>query len=400
MTKKEKTELQKEIVDSLDPMPHGRLLLAPRSGKTKLGIDVIKRDSPDSILWVTPSAKLAEEDIPQEFETWKAKRFLKKLTTSTWKSLDKVVGHYDLIIMDEEQYATENNLENLFNGSLTAQAILTMTGTPTKHQEKLDLYRRLGLGVLYEITINNAVDIGLLSNYTIKVVETDMSNKKTIEAGNKQKKFMVSEISQYGYLDKTMKQAMYQKRRDLQFRIMERRRFIANSPSKFETAKFLMENLEGRKIIFAGSIEQAEKLSQHTYHSKTDNKDLRAFQKGEIEEIAMVDTGGTGFTYKAIDHLIVVQADSDKNGRTSQKISRTLLQQKDYEAMVWIVSLSHTQDEKWVKSTLERFDLKKVEYVRFKNLVNQVDLPDDGSLDMFKKYGAREILKGNTTYKL
>jgi hypothetical protein len=180
---------------------------------------------------------------------------------------------------------------------------------------------------------------------------------------------MVSEISQYQYLDRMAKQAMYQKRRDAQFRILARRRFIANSMSKFNAAKFLMENLEGRKLLFAGSIAQAEDLCKNVYHSKSDNKALKAFQKGEINEIAMVDAGGTGFTYRAIDHLIVVQTDSDKNGRTSQKISRTLLQQKDYKAIIWLVSLTGTQDEKWVESALENFDRSKVRYERLKNFL-------------------------------
>ena len=400
MTSKEKSILQKEIVDSLEPKPHGRALLAPRVGKTKLVIDTIKRDKPASILWVTPSAELAEKDIPEEFVTWKAKRFIKNLSTVTWMSLNKIVGHYEMVVLDEEQFATENNLETLLDGSLSADYIFSMTGTPTKHKEKEELYKRLNLEVLYELSINEAVDIGLLSNYDMKILEVDMNNKKSIVAGTKEKPFMVSEMTQYAFLDKSMKMALYQKRRDVQYRIMARRRFIANSTSKFEAAKFLMTTLEGRKMFFAGSIDQAEKLCENVYHSKTDNKDLIAFKNGDIDNIALVDTGGTGHTYKEIDHLIVIQSDSDKNGRTSQKISRTLLQQKDYKATVWLISLTQTQDEKWVKSTLENFDMSKVEYIRFKNLMNNVELPESVDLDMFKKHGVKTIQKGKTSYEL
>ena len=46
MTNKEKSRIQKEIVDSLEPKPHGRLLLAPRVGKSKLAIDIIKKNKP------------------------------------------------------------------------------------------------------------------------------------------------------------------------------------------------------------------------------------------------------------------------------------------------------------------------------------------------------------------
>ena len=131
-----------------------------------------------------------------------------------------------------------------------------------------------------------------------------------------------------------------------------------------------MNQLQGRKLVFASTIKQAEELSKFTYHSKTDNTDLLRFKNGLIDELVLVNSGGTGHTYRAIDHLILVQSDSDKNGLTSQKISRTLLEQKDYIATIWVISLIGTQDEKWVESTLQNFDKSKIEFLRFKNLEN------------------------------
>jgi superfamily II DNA or RNA helicase len=371
MTKAEKNRIQKEIVDSLDSNPRGRLILAPRTGKTKVGIDLIKREKPNSILWVTPSSKLADEDIPAEFDIWGAKKYKKLLTTSTWMSLHKVSGDFDMIILDEEQFMTENNAKNLLSGDLKGKSIVSMTGTASSHDHKKELYRLLDLPVLYKISINDAVDMKLLANYTIKVVEVDMGTKNEIEAGNKEKKFMTSEAKQYNYLHNVAQQAIMQRRNDVTFRILARMRAIKNSKAKTEAAKFLIEKLDGRKLIFSATINQAEDLCEHTYHSKTDNIDLKKFQLGEVDEISMVNAGGTGFTYKAIDHLMLTQADSDKNGLTSQKISRTLLDQKDYKATIWILSLVGTQDEKWVASVLQNFDKTKIEYLRFKNLVNQ-----------------------------
>lgn len=370
MTNKEKSELQKQVVEATEPGQSGRWLLAPRSGKSKTVIDLIKRDKPESILWVTPSAKLADEDIPSEFNTWKAKRFIKKLTTVTWMSLSKLEGHFDLIILDEEQYMTENNYKGLFNKTLTYNVLISMTGTPTKHEDKIQLYKNLGLKPIFELTINNAVNIGLLSNYSIKVLEVDLGREKNIEAGNKTKRFMTTEEAQYNYLSKVVKQAMFQKRKDAQFRILARMRAIKNSLSKLNATKTLLSKIDGRILIFSGSIKQAEELCEHTYHSKTNNSDLKAFQAGEVDRISMVNAGGTGFTYKELDHLVMVQADSDKNGLTSQKIARTLLKQKEYNATVWIICLIGTQDEKWVESALSNFDKSKVEYIRFKNFNN------------------------------
>lgn len=398
MTKAEKSRIQKEIVDGLPEKPHGRLLLAPRVGKTKLMIDIIKREKPKSILWITPSAELAEKDIPEEFETWRAKKYLKCLTTVTWMSLNKIKGDFDLIVGDEEQFATENNLLPLMSGELIYENIIFMTGTPTKHDHKKNLYEQLGLEVLIDLSINQAVNIGLLANYSINILEVDLGRENNIVAGTKAKPFKTSEKKQYDYLTKMVQQATFQRRKDAKFRILTRMRAIKNSPSKFNAVQELLNKIGGRRMIFAGSIKQAEELSDYTYHSKTDNKHLNLFKSGEIDELALVNAGGTGHTYKAIDHLILVQCDSDKNGLTSQKISRTLLEQKDYKATIWIVCLLDTQDEKWVQSTLENFDKSKVQYIRYKNLNNNFNLNNE--LDMFKKHGVDEIVSGKNTYKL
>lgn len=371
MDNKEKSKIQKEIVSSLPLKPHGRLLLAPRIGKSKLAIDIIKINKPKGILWVTPSAKLAEVDIPDEFNTWKAKAYIKKLTTVTWMSLDKIEGHFPMIILDEEQFATVNNLKNLMSGKLTYDYIICMTGTPTKHDDKIKLYDALNLDILYTLDINTAVDMGILSNYKIKIYEIDMLPEKVIPAGNKLKPFMQSEADAYRYVTSQMTQALIQKRKDAPFRIMARLRFVKNSPSKLKAFQTLLSTLNGRIMIFCATIEQAEALCEHTYHSKTTDEDYKKFQSGEIDRIAMVNAGGTGHTYKGVDHLVLVQADSDKNGLTSQKICRTLLEQPDYEATIWIGSLIGTQDEKWVDSTLNSFDRAKVEFVRSKNYVHK-----------------------------
>lgn len=373
MKKAEKNRLQKEIVDGLEYKPHGRLLLAPRVGKTKVIIDLIKRDKPESILWVTPSAELADMDnmkdgIVSEFIKWRAKRYIKKLTTVTWMSLHKVIGFYDMVVLDEEQHITESNAANLINRSIDYINIISMTGTATRNKEKHFIYSKLKLPILVNLSINEAVDIGLLANYTVNVVDVPMGREKNIDAGNKTKRFKTDEVSQYNYLTSVVQEAIYQGRKDTTFRILQRMRAIKDSPAKYEAAKYILSTLKGRILIFAATIKQAENLCQYTYHSKTDNTDLLKFKNGEIDRIALVNAGGTGHTYKEVDHLFLVQADSDKNGLTSQKISRSLLQQKNYKATVWILSLLQTQDEKWVKSALKRFDESKINYINYKNL--------------------------------
>lgn len=359
MTNKDKAALQKDILDTLPEQPHGRLLLSPRSGKTKIVIDIIKRDGPNSILWITPSSKLAEEDIPSEFDKWHGKKYKRRLTTCTWMSLKNMKGIYDLIVMDEDQHITPDNIARLKDKSLVARTIISMTGTPSTDKVKNELYDYLNLETLYELDVNEAVDIGLIANYTINVVYANMSSAKTMKAGSKAKPFLTTEVANYQYLTKMVNTANSKTK---WFKIMNRMRAIKNSPGKLATAQQILRILVGRKLIFAGTIEQSQKLSQFTYNNKTDDTHLNQFKEGKINSLALVNSGGTGHTYKVIDHLILVQADSDSNGLTSQKITRTLLDQPNYKANIWIVCLKGTQDEKWVEKTLTRFDEEKIEF--------------------------------------
>ena len=368
MTNKEKSQIQKEIIDSLTPKPYGRLLLAPRVGKTKMMIDLIKREKPEAILWVTPSSELALNAIPEEFAFWKAKRYIKKLTTVTWMSLAKTEGTFDMVILDEEQYITEANIQNFINGKLKFEHIISMTGTQTKHESKKDLYEMLGLKILVDLSINSAVDLGVLADYKISVLEIPMSTEKDIEAGNPKNRFMTSEVSQYSWLNRSAEEAMMNGDKNVMFKIFGRLRAIYNSPSKTKVAKMLTKYLPGKNLVFCGSIKQAEEVCENTYHSKTDNKNLLKFQNGEIDKISMVNSGGVGTTYKKIDNLIIAQVDSDKTGKTSQKICRALLSQKNYQAHIWIICLMHTQDKKWINAVLQNFDSSKVEYLKLKDL--------------------------------
>ena len=92
--------IQKQILDSLPNPAHGLLRLAPRVGKTKLGIEVLKREKAGKVLWVTPNTKLRDEDIPAEFKQWKATTYLKKTDIICYASLANHKGTYDKIILD------------------------------------------------------------------------------------------------------------------------------------------------------------------------------------------------------------------------------------------------------------------------------------------------------------
>lgn len=367
MTNAERAKIQDEIVDGIINDPHGIVLLSPRIGKTRIGIEVIKRRKAASVLWVTSEVKLRDIDIPADFKKFQALSLLHFTDIICYGTLNNIpdLTCYDLIILDEVQHLTEGNSGGLYN-ILDTTPILGMTGKMPKHEEKLKIYADLELDILKEVNIDDAVDMGLVADYKIIVHQIAPDNiEKNIEAGSPKKRFLQSEHAQLAYLDRAIMRASYTDEKKKGYLIRNRMHQIYRSPTKFKLAQKLREEYEGRKLFFCGSIAQADAMCEHTFHSKTSGEAMDAFKKGAIDEISCVNAGGTGHTYENVQHFFIVQANSNRRGDVTQKIARALLLQEDYVGCVHILCLTGTQDEKWVASALEDFDQSKITYKRY-----------------------------------
>lgn len=381
---KKREEITKNILSKIEKGSKIRLILAPRFGKTKIAINIIKKLKPESILWVSPDKKLIEEDIPNEFIKWRAKSYIKKLKLSTWSSLKKVTGKFDLIILDEEHKVTETNTKNLLNKKLVSNTLISMTGTKSEDFSKKEIYKKLDLKILEDFRITKAVDHDILSDYDLNVVKVNMSSKKdtliTYNIKNKgkvieNKSFYTSEIDSYNYLNNKLRKAIESgKNKDIKFFVLARLRKIAKSPSKIKVVKSLLKILKGRILIFSQFQETAEEISEYFYHGNSGEENLLKFQNNEIQKLSLVNKGGTGYTYKKVDHVILVQSDSDKNGTSTQKIARALLKQKGHTTKIWILVLNNTQDEKWSRSLIEKFHPEKTTFIEEKNLINFINI--------------------------
>lgn len=360
--------IQNKILDNLLYPTHGLLKLAPRVGKTKLGIEILKKEKPKKVLWVTPNTKLRDEDIPREFKEWKALNYLKKTDIICYASLSSHTGNYDKIILDEYQDLTISNVEPLLNGKVKYKTILGLSGTHPKHKEKQDLYDELKLETLSEMSIDEAVENNLIAPYKIKIIELELDNKdKYITGGSKDKPFMQTERSRYDYYTRLINMKLFSGQPVPKFFYLNRMRFLYNLKSKQDFAKKLIPKLEGRTLIFTGSIAQAEDLCKHTYHSKTDDDHLQKFMKGKINTLACVNAGGVGYTYRDVDNFLITQVNSNGKGDSTQKIARSLVLQEGYEANIYILVVKNTVDEDWLKKVLNDFDKDKVEYINSKN---------------------------------
>lgn len=354
MSSREK--ITKEILEKVYKGVKGRIHLSPRFGKTKVAIKIMEKLKAKKVLWVTPTRNLAENGIKESFFEWDKEHLLPYLETTTWASLNKYTGDYDLLILDEEQYITINNSRNLGKRILRPTSIISMTGTPPKSDLKKEILMSLGLEIMYSVPIKMAAELGIISDHQVNIILLDMDKSNNVKVEMKNgKHFLTSEYKQYHYWNNRIENSVGIVP---EWEYRYRTRLIKNSKTKEEVAILLKNLIQGRVLIFCASTQQAERVSPYFYHGKSSSKHFKDFKDNKINELALVHKGGTGETFKNLDNIIIISSDSDSTGLTTQKISRALLQE-DSKAVIWILCLKSTQDEKWVSSTVKNFSISK-----------------------------------------
>lgn len=348
----------KDILSNAKYDDIGTYLMSPRIGKTRILIELIKKFKYKKILWVTPNTKLRDEDIPNEFIKWKAKSYLNKTTIICYSSLVKQLGDYDLIVLDEIQTLSSNQSEVFISKKLTYKSLIGLTGTLPKHKIKLDILSYLGLDkILKEVSIEEAIDNNIVADYRITTIGIPLDSiNRNILSGNETKSFYQTEYQKYKYLTSVCENTLSS------IFFLRRMRFIHNLPSKLRYAKYVLTKLKGRTLIFCSNIEQSNKLDVPTFNSKTNKDNLEKFIRGEIDILAMVNAGGVGYTFNNVDNVLIIQADSNKNGLSLQKVCRSLIYRPNYTAKIYILYSKDTVDKSWVFSLLEDLDKSKIKH--------------------------------------
>lgn len=222
----------------------------------------------------------------------------KELNIINQRSLDKVEHSPDLLVIDEIHSLSEYQMECI--KKIQPKRIIGLSGT-LSDVSKAILKSELGLNVIFEYTIEQAVRDSIISNYEINVVNLPLDNKdRYIKAGNKQKRFYTTEQGQYNYLTKQFNRFKFASFNDesltpVKFKYAgQRSRLIYGAKSKIELVKKIIRQFKNeRKLIFTTLTATADNLSKYSHHSKSDDN-LSRFIDKEIDELAvcnMVDMG-------------------------------------------------------------------------------------------------------------
>jgi superfamily II DNA or RNA helicase len=366
MSNEKREEVQEQaLTESLQHYRCG-LALSMRTGKTKIGLDRLNMEyrSNRKLKALVVAPKLAV------FQGWKedAVKFgyphlLDHITFSTYLSLDKQDQDYDIIILDEchSLLPSHNDYLSGFKGK-----ILGLTGTPPRYRNsaKYKMVDRY-CPIVYSYITNDAVEDNVLNDYRILVHMISLSEVKNVPVKKKDGGvFYNSERSIYNYWSKRVMEAEGAKAK--QVSSVMRMKAMMEFPSKIRYARKLMQHIEEKCIVFANTQEQADKLCQHSYHSKnpTSEQNLSLFKAGMIDRLSCVLQLSEGVTVPDLKAAIVLHSYGNER-KFMQRFGRCLGLGPDEMATIHLLCFRGTVDETWVFRALEDLDQSKIKYVEF-----------------------------------
>ena len=374
---KVREKVQNEAIQAVINNDGGMVAMATGSGKSRVAVELAKhyfnpRNDYHTALLV-PTEKLRDENWDEEFTKWEAKNIWTHTERLCYASASKVKGYdFPLAILDEGHNITELSSEFFLNNEVERTVLLT--ATPPTDIVKRQILSDLGIRLVYELTLDQAVRLGFVAPYKITVITVPLDNvTKNIKGGDKANPFMTTEAATYAYCNKRVQQCFGddspQGKAKMKFAILGRMQFIYKIPSKTAVIKYLLDKVipqDDRTIIFCGNIEQAEQVCPTFYHSKSSSEFYDAFKAEQINRLSCVKAVNEGHNFPGVDSGIIGQLNS-KEKDLVQRIGRLIRFRPGHEAHLYIVVSEGTQDEKWLETATENLDQSKIEHVRFTN---------------------------------
>lgn len=376
MIQTKKSQIQDEALQTwTDNNCKGSLAMATGAGKSRCAILAVKylieelKVKKPKICLVVPTEVLRDVTWKDEFDKWKVKKYYKYLDRYCYVSLNKINNeHYDLVILDELQNLTENSAK--FFSQNDCKRVIGLSATPPSDEIKKVLVK-LHCPVVYEYSLDEAVESGVVSPYKINLVEIQLDNlDKYITAGTKLKPFMTTEYNHYQYLSKQILQLKYAgKQKAAMFAQLNRQRFLGNLKSKTNIAKLIRDKYikDNRSLIFCHSIAQAEEMCQHSFHSRSKGNSLEDLRNKKINQLSCVKALNEGQNIPDLDSAIIIQVNSVERN-VIQQMGRIVRFRPNHEAIIWILVAVNTQDEVWWNKCSENIDKTRITYINAKNL--------------------------------
>ena len=357
---KNKDKIQEEALQALLPHHRAGVNISMGVGKTLIGLQHMDKNYTDYCKFLVSAPKKAI------MQSWKddAVKFgyehlLPHITFTTYLSLDKQAEDFDVLYADECHNLLFSHDEWLskFQGKIVG---LTGTAPKFKTSEKGKMVERY-CPIVYAYDTDEAVLDEILNEYEIRVHMLSLNSAKTILISHGGKEWYTSEQDVYNYWSRRIDDA--QGAQSLQIARIQRMKKMMEFTSKEALAIALAGQIKDKCLVFANTMEQADRLCQHRYHSNNplSEDSLMAFKTGKIMKLSCVLQLSEGVNIPELKQSIILHAYGNER-KTAQRIGRTLRLNPDEKAVINILCYKDTVDTRWVQDALANFDQSKIKY--------------------------------------
>lgn len=356
-------KLQKEAVKEYISGPAKTCFnISVRFGKTRLGIMIMQALKAKRVLILYPELNIQKAwEVEFEKMEWRPE----EVVYSTYLSISKYVDQeYDLIIGDEIHKASENALSNLSSLLDNNKRFLGLSGTYSDNTEE-ELWRYCKLRITHEYNTESAIEDKIVANYEVNIVTFSLDAVTTYMKKTKTKQWPTTEAKEMAYLTRVIDQAKFDGR-DLMFPALNRMRFLNKCTSLKKSTQILMHHLKDKRyLLYGADTEFVDSLGIPTHHSKNlEENNLKKFQDGEINQLALVQLASQGVTFKNLDTVVITNINSNSEN-LFQKLGRTLLQEGDKISQIYILCTDLAFQKKWLISSIKDIPKDKIKYKSF-----------------------------------
>lgn len=336
----------------------GVFLISMRFGKTILGIKILQKLKAKKVLICYPFSTIQDSWIGDFAKMeWQPEEII----YSTFRSLDKNIDTYDVILVDEIHLLSEHQRTILRQIVDINENVLGLTGTLSE-DTKYQLINECGLGILAEYTTEQAVEQDIIADYRVNIITYKLDDTSKYLKKTKKKQWWTTEKKELGYLSRRLNSLLYAGE-DAKFVALQRMRFINNCNSLKKTTLKLLKKLENnRLLVFGASTDFVDGLDIPTYHYKSKENTLDLFQKQVINKLGLAKLANQGVTFFGLTDAIVTSIDSNSENLL-QKLGRTLVKEGDKIGNIWIIVSDEEFQLKWLNKATEFIPKDKIKYV-------------------------------------
>lgn len=351
--------------------------LATGTGKSVLTIKIINK-YPGKYLLVTPTILLHKKNWKTEFEKHSSIEIYNKLDRCCYRSLYKYdLNNYDGIILDEahrlsvRQYnLLRKYLPLLKQTGLYSKKVIALTATPGKKGFTQRVLKEIINNNVFDCDINEAVNDKFVNDFRIHIIYTELDSvNKNCLAGSKEKPFYTTEKLNYEYITScinNLKEEMNTTSGKIkylskyQMYILKRTRMLYNLESKINKVQEFLKKLnkEEKTIIFAKTINIAERLEKNSVHSESKEDFISSFIEGKINRISSVDMLLEGFNLEKVVNGVITNPFNER--KFIQSLGRIVRNDIDKISNYYIFCTKNTVEEEWLNNSINDIDKSKI----------------------------------------